>query len=315
MITIDGKRLVPLTVYVPADVVAHTVDVRPEAPPSTGPVSYSERFRTCVSRILIVEGGFTDDPADTGGLTNMGITHEVLAEWRGRPVTRADMLALTKDEAIAIYHARYWRPLECDLLPVPVDMCVFNRGVNSGIRSGAKALQIILNDLGAGITVDGDIGNETIDAVKRFPADEIAARYQAKYAADYRTFRTWSAHGRGWINRNNRVTKWTLEDIKMQPGKIDRLIGPVSLTGYKTVIGIIAYVVLYLAHSKGMVNDVDFSSYSTMIAGWSGIAFLAKLERLFGVLMTLANNLGGLGQLAETVSSYKPGEPKRDLYQ
>ncbi|HKD28430.1 MAG TPA: M15 family metallopeptidase, partial [Xanthobacteraceae bacterium] len=33
------------------------------------------------------EGGFSNDPRDPGGATNMGITQDTLAQWRGHPVT------------------------------------------------------------------------------------------------------------------------------------------------------------------------------------------------------------------------------------
>ncbi len=45
------------------------------------------------------EGGYVDHPADKGGPTNMGITLNTLARWRGHAVTAADVKALTRAEA------------------------------------------------------------------------------------------------------------------------------------------------------------------------------------------------------------------------
>jgi lysozyme family protein len=78
----------------------------------------------------------------------------VLALWRGRPVTAADIKALTRDEAANIYRAQFVRPF--DGLPEPVRVNIIDMGVNAGVRRAAMLAQQMI---GAG--VDGDIGPDS----------------------------------------------------------------------------------------------------------------------------------------------------------
>ena len=65
----------------------------------------------------------TDDPDDPGGLTRYGISKTANPD--------IDVANLTLDQAMAIYKARYWRPVATganDLL----DMAAFDTAVNCG---------------------------------------------------------------------------------------------------------------------------------------------------------------------------------------
>jgi hypothetical protein len=73
-------------------------------------------FSRALSATLQFEGGYVNHPADPGGATNMGITQRVLADWRGRSVTAADVKALTRAEAAGIYRRLYWEMVNCDSL-------------------------------------------------------------------------------------------------------------------------------------------------------------------------------------------------------
>lgn len=63
-----------------------------------------------LEQILKSEGGYVDDPSDLGGATNYGITIATLVEYKGRPVIKAEVKALTKEEAKEIYRSRYVAP-------------------------------------------------------------------------------------------------------------------------------------------------------------------------------------------------------------
>ena len=65
-------------------------------------------FDTAVAFTLREEGGFTDDPRDPGGATNLGITLATLTHWRGRPATADDVRQLTVVEADAADFGRGW---------------------------------------------------------------------------------------------------------------------------------------------------------------------------------------------------------------
>ncbi len=152
-----------------------------------------KNYDACLAHVLKWEGGYVDHPKDPGGATNHGITRATLADFRGKPVSKADVKALTKNEAGRIYRFRYWNKLHGDDLPQGLDLVALDGGVNSGPSRGAKWLQ-----KGLGVAADGDIGRETIGAALN--ARETVAVIQKACAARMgflRKLRTWSTFGRG----------------------------------------------------------------------------------------------------------------------
>ena len=110
-------------------------------------------FNPCLTFVLWAEGGYVDDPLDPGGATNLGITLGVLREWRHTAVTKSDVQNLTREEAGAIYRARYWNAIRGDELPAGVDLMVFDACVNLGPGRSARMLQAAV-----GVAQDGAIG-------------------------------------------------------------------------------------------------------------------------------------------------------------
>ena len=139
---------------------------RAEPPPLIRP-AVADNFGRVQPVIEQWEGGYSDHPADPGGATNMGITQEVLREWRHQDVTKDDVKALQRDEARQIYRARYWQPLRCDEMPIALALMTYNAGVNCGIGRGARWLQEALNKQGEGLDVDGEVGPLTLSACAR----------------------------------------------------------------------------------------------------------------------------------------------------
>src|SRR3954447_9587673 len=99
-----------------------------------------DAFANCLAFVLEEEGGYSDMPGDPGGATNMGITRATLADWRGAPVSKDDVLSLERDEAAAIYRRRYWDAIRGDELPAGLDLALFDDAVNSGPRMAVRDL-------------------------------------------------------------------------------------------------------------------------------------------------------------------------------
>ena len=136
-------------------------------------------FEQCLRFVLQYEGGFVDHPRDPGGATNMGITHATLAGWRKRPVTVADVRALTRDEAAAIYRQMYWSAIGADRLPDGVDLIAFDIAVNMGVGRARVWLM------------------ETAQLSPRARLDALGRRR----LSFWRRLRTWTTFGRGWTAR------------------------------------------------------------------------------------------------------------------
>jgi len=122
---------------------------------------------TIIDEIISVEGGYTDDPADSGGKTNFGITEEV-ARNNGYQGHIKDM---TVHFAKAVYKNRYWYPIGGDDLldlseAVAAEM--MDTGVNMGTGRAVRFLQRSLNALNKmgtlypDLEIDGGMGPKTL---------------------------------------------------------------------------------------------------------------------------------------------------------
>lgn len=107
-----------------------------------------------IQRCVNVEAGYVNNPNDTGGETNCGITAATAAEHKADLVAKfgwnGKMINLTPEMAMWIFRVSWWDRLACDQLleihPFIADR-VFDFGVNAGRVRAATALQVILNAL------------------------------------------------------------------------------------------------------------------------------------------------------------------------
>lgn len=126
-------------------------------------------FEKAVAVLLTHEAGFVDNPADSGGPTNLGITIATLTKFRGIPATVDDIRALRRDEAEDIYHQNYWEPCQLDWVEsVGLATAILDQAALRGCPAVIKDLQGIL---GAG--QDGVMGTETLAAVRRADAGKL----------------------------------------------------------------------------------------------------------------------------------------------
>ena len=166
----------------------------------------ANNFDACLAFVLKYEGGYVNHPRDPGGPTNLGVTQGVLTSWLQRPASISDVKGLTVAAVTPIYKARYWLPIFGDDMPAGVDLALFDWGVNSGPSHAARDLQAAL-----GVTVDGAIGGETLDAVgKQNPAFIIRAVCDRRMAY-YKSLGTWDVFGRGWTARADAVLATALQ--------------------------------------------------------------------------------------------------------
>lgn len=105
------------------------------------------------------------------------------------------MKSLTLATARMIYRIRYWNALRCEDLAAGVDLAVWDFGVNAGVLTSAKCLQMVVKT-----ATDGIIGVHTLAAAGTFvPAPLIHALVFA-HDRYYRSIND-SKHLAGWLNR------------------------------------------------------------------------------------------------------------------
>ena len=156
----------------------------------------SENFEYCLRLTLKYEGGYVDHPADPGGATNLGITRRTLARYRGRAVSKAEVRALTRTEAAAIYRKYYWDAVHGDTLPAGVDAALFDHAVNSGPGAAIKCLQRAL-----GVAVNGRMGPATLAALRAADPASLVSDLVARRRSFLMRLRTFRTFGRGWMRR------------------------------------------------------------------------------------------------------------------
>ena len=122
-----------------------------------------------VAGVFAVEGGYVNDPNDSGGATNHGITEQVAREHG----YTGPMQSLPKGMAQDIYIATYIKAPKFDrvlALSPAVGTKLVDMGVNAGPGRATRWFQQSLNDLSRGgrdfdaVGVDGAIGPGTLGA-------------------------------------------------------------------------------------------------------------------------------------------------------
>jgi lysozyme family protein len=157
-------------------------------------------FEQCFALVLKNEGGYVDNPADPGGATNLGCTKAVWEQYIGRSVTKDDIKALTPNDVMPLYKAKYWDTIKGDDLPEGVDYAVFDFAINSGPSRATKALQSVLS-----VTVDGQIGPATLRALETANSREVATAVCEVRLAFLQSLPTYGMFGKGWSRRVAKV--------------------------------------------------------------------------------------------------------------
>lgn len=131
------------------------------------------KFYEFVNKVIKIEGGYANDPNDSGGETNWGITVAVARAF-GYTGPMRDM---TRQQASEIYKARFWDSMRLDdvaAISPQIALELFDSGVNVGTGRAAQWFQTSLNAFNQegtwyrDIAVDGRIGPMTLAAFREY---------------------------------------------------------------------------------------------------------------------------------------------------
>jgi uncharacterized protein (TIGR02594 family) len=258
-------------------------------------------FAAALAHVLEMEGGYTDDPYDPGGPTNLGITLEVYARWKGvapdarsREELKAELKRLPTATAGAIYRARYWAPAKCDALPPALALFHFDAAVNHGVVGAIRLLQQAVST-----DIDGEIGPLTLAAVTRTPLAEVLEAYADVRRRRYRALPHFWRFGRGWLARVDKTLARAMQLINapltfppQQEGASDMAETTNPETGKwwgqsVTIWGAILTALSTVLPALAPVIGVDITGELVREAGEQVVETVQAIGGLIGIVMTI----------------------------
>lgn len=151
-------------------------------------------FKIAHKRTERFEGGYANDPLDSGGQTWRGLARNYNPKWKGWKIVDEILALKPKDKNKALYshkelnelvdayyEANYWDCINLDYIASQeVANSLFDISVNMGSGRAAKFLQQSLN-----VLVDGKIGPKTIGAANSMDAKVLYDKINALRAEKY----------------------------------------------------------------------------------------------------------------------------------
>lgn len=130
-----------------------------------------------------IEAGYVDDPDDSGGITNHGITQALANQYKTTLKTKfgwdGNMRNLTTEMAFFIYKTHFWDKMKLDeVMKRSVFLAdrLFDLGINAGKSVAVKNLQRYLNVMNnrqtywKDIDADGAMGPKSLAALDAYIA-------------------------------------------------------------------------------------------------------------------------------------------------
>lgn len=175
-------------------------------------------LKLALPRLLKNEGGYSNDPDDTGGETYRGISRKNFPEWRGWNIV--DAHKPLKDEEIIVdgsldadieyfYRINFWNVNRLDevsdqeIATKLLDMCV-NLGSSRAIKILQQELNIVL---GIELKVDGNMGPQTLSALNKSNPEELLDYVRLSLSSFYMALAIKRPQNqkflKGWLRRAN----------------------------------------------------------------------------------------------------------------
>src|SRR5690242_799773 len=134
------------------------------------------RFDDAIDDVLDNEGGLSNDPLDSGGFTNFGISQRTYPD--------VDVKNLTRDGAEAIYQRDYWHFDGIGSQRVATKL--FDACVNLGPVRAVRLMQLALGAVEAGpVVADGIYGSHTEQSINAADPDKLVDEFKARLAKYY----------------------------------------------------------------------------------------------------------------------------------
>ena len=201
-------------------------------------------------------GNWTGGRVGSGQLvgTKYGLSAPLVVRDRGLCVTAQQMKLLTENDFRKMGIQYFWNPMKCSLLPAGLDALVFDHGFNAGAKTSIRLLQQIvgvdqdgavgpatleaigtvgLADAGRFCSANqikiiqaqlscpqtGLLDAQTLDAINHRGRrlDLICYALNSQQMADYRSKKSFTVFGGGWLHRARERLQLALSLVYAQP--------------------------------------------------------------------------------------------------
>lgn len=170
------------------------------------------RKSNIIHRGMAEEGGYVDDPELIDQPTNAGITQPTLDNYNADHPNfhfPDNVKELTGEQAEQIYGEDYYDERRIgDIDNDRIANAVYDMGVMSNFKNVMKMVQETINEATDNkVSVDGIIGDETINALNNITddnVDDFMDTLKANRLEYLQGLDTWDKYGNGWSARTNR---------------------------------------------------------------------------------------------------------------
>lgn len=175
------------------------------------------RFEKISKIVLHNEGGFVNDPDDSGGATNKGIAWPAWQAYAKEDIgvepTLENLKALTDEQAKIIYLKRYWEPRGfCGFSHEKTALNIYDWTITSG-KAIRKIQELLASDYSLPVAINNNISKELIDQINSIDDQEELAQKIGAARKEYYTSISYDKDGspsrnhkflNGWIKRVDR---------------------------------------------------------------------------------------------------------------
>ena len=168
-------------------------------------ITFDEAF----DRLISHEGGYSDDPRDsgnwTGGAQGVGQLKGTKFGIAACSYGYLDIKNLSLEDAKSIYRRDFWDV--CGAAHPAVKFQLFDASVNHGRGNAIRFLQRAVK-----VAADGDWGVKSQAALESMEANDVLLRFLAYRLKFWASLQKFDIYGRGWTNRGADNLLFAAED-------------------------------------------------------------------------------------------------------
>ena len=163
-------------------------------------------FAIALQVVLQHEGGLSNVQHDFGGVSNCGISSQLLASYLKQPVPASQIIALDQKTISDIYKKLFWDPMNLDsVTDQNLATVLFDLAVLLGVPRVSGFIQEVLN-----LHVDNILGSHSIAAINQFVsgdwlACEVIFQAQLRFAEDCVKDTSQLKFIDGWLRRSQNL--------------------------------------------------------------------------------------------------------------